>query len=277
MADTYTMKANLFIPQVIADMVDKKLTDNLAFGDIVDIDTNLVGNPGDQITVPAYAYIGDAADVAENVAIDASLLSSTSKTVKVKKAAKGVGITDEAATSGYGDPIGQATRQLGTSIGAKLDNDVLTTLGTITSGMTVGDGTATISADFIADALVKFGEDVDNNELMAGFIAPSQLAQIRKDPNWIPPSEIAAELKIRGTVGMIHGVQLKVSNKIKAVSGKITGYIVRKGVATVVLKKDTNIEVDRVAKNKRTDIYADKHYTVYLSDESKGIKIITKE
>lgn len=276
MADTYTLKTNLFIPEVIGDMVNAKLTDNIAFSDILVEDTNLVGNPGDTITVPVFEYIGDAVDVPENQPIDASLLTSKTTKATVKKAAKGVGITDEAATSGYGDPIGEATRQLGTSIASKIDNDTLTTLGTIIAGMTVGDGTASISADFIADALVKFGEDLTNGELMVGYIAPTQLAQIRKDPNWIPASDIAAEIRIRGTVGMIHGVQLKVSNKIKASAGKITGFIVRKGAVCLVRKKDTNIEVDRIAKNKRTDIYADNHYTTYLADASKAIKLVCK-
>lgn len=40
---------------------------------------------------------------------------------------------------------------------------------------------------------------------------------------------------------------------------------------TVYLKRDTNVETDRVSLARKTDISADKHYTVALSNQSKVV------
>ena len=40
---------------------------------------------------------------------------------------------------------------------------------------------------------------------------------------------------------------------------------------TIYLKRDTNVETERVAKNRTTELTADKFYTVALSNESKVV------
>ena len=56
--------------------------------------------------------IGEAVDVAEGQAIPVEALATEMENVTVKKAGKGIRITDEAILSGYGDPLGQATKQV---------------------------------------------------------------------------------------------------------------------------------------------------------------------
>ncbi|MFU0764953.1 MAG: hypothetical protein ACFWTU_09105 [Leuconostoc mesenteroides] len=66
-------------------------------------------------------------DVAEGAAIDYEKLTNSTDTFTVKKAGKGVQLTDESVLSGYGDPVGEATRQITMAIAAKLDNDTVAT------------------------------------------------------------------------------------------------------------------------------------------------------
>ena len=91
-----TLLAIIVNPQVMADMVDKKLTDLIKFAPLADIDTTLEGVPGNVITVPAWNYVGDAAVVNENASVTASLLSATTANATIKKVAKAVCLTDEA-------------------------------------------------------------------------------------------------------------------------------------------------------------------------------------
>ena len=107
-----TKLANLVDPEVMADMVSATLPKKIKFTPIAHIDTTLVGQPGDTITVPKYAYIGDAEDIAEGVAMGTTVLTASTTKATVKKAGKGVEITDESVLSGYGDPLGNATDQL---------------------------------------------------------------------------------------------------------------------------------------------------------------------
>lgn len=50
-----TMLADLLDPQVVADYIDKKLIDFIRFAPLANIRTDLVGRPGDEVTVPFYA------------------------------------------------------------------------------------------------------------------------------------------------------------------------------------------------------------------------------
>ena len=267
-----TKIADLVNAEVLSDIVNKELEKVLKFAPLSIVDTTLAGQAGDTVKLPKYAYIGDAEDVAEGEAIDVSQMTASSETVTVKKAAKGLEITDEAALSGYGDPIGTGAKQLSKAIAQKVDNDCYDALDGISSAMTFGNGTAALNADLVADALVKFGEESDGEKVL--LIAPKQLAALRKDDSYIMPCDMGAVVMSEGTVGSIHGCQVVISEKIKSVSGKYNNFIVKPGALAIFLKRDTNVETDRDIVRKTTVVTADKHYAAYLADESKAVKLI---
>lgn len=269
-----TKLSNLVDPEVLADMIRGKLTDNLRFAPLAKLDSSFAGRPGDRITLPKYSYIGDAADVAEGAAIPIELLTASTQQVTVKKAGKGIKLTDEAVLSGYGDPMGEAATQLTAAIAAKVDNDCLAALDGIKAGMT-HTATGVITSEVVADAMVKFGEDPDGDKVL--FIAPAQLAQIRKDPGYINKSEMATALMMNGTVGELWGCQLVVTNKIKASGGKYTNFIVKPQALAIYLKREVELETARDIEHKLTIITADQHYATYLLDESKAVKLVVAE
>lgn len=276
MPNTVTKLENLINPEVMSDYIRVKLVDLVKFTPLARVDTTLQGHAGDTLSMPKYSYIGDASDVAEGEDIPITNLSATTEKVKVKKAAKGLDLTDESLLSAYGDPMGEATNQIATAIAQKVDNDCITALNGIKANMTYDvSATGAISAGAIADALVKFGEDLDGKKVL--LIAPAQLAQIRKDPDFINGSEIATGMLMSGSIGMIWGCEVQISNKIKAAAGKFTNFIVKPEALAIFLKRDVQIETARNITNKTTRITADEHYTTYLLDESKAIKLIVKE
>ena len=269
-----TKIASLIDPEVLAPMIEQKMVDMMKFAPLARLDYTLQGRPGSTITLPSYAYIGDAEDVAEGNDIPIAELTQSSVEVSVKKAGKGVQITDEAVLSGYGDPIGEAIDQLGLSVASKTDNDVVSVLNAIQAPM-IYDASGILSSDVIANALLKFGEDIDGEKVL--LIAPEQLAQLRTSEDWIKVTDMGVQALMSGVVGMIWGCQVVVSNKIKNVENVFTNFIVKPGALAVYMKRDTLLETDRDIINKSTVMTVDKHYVAYLYDASKAIKITTVE
>ena len=82
------------------------------------------------------------------------------------------------------------------------------------SSLTHTISAATNASDGIADALTQFGEDIDGEKVL--LINPSFYAKLRKSNLWIPNTEIGANILIRGTVGMVHGCQVALTNRLTA-------------------------------------------------------------
>lgn len=263
-----TKLANLVDPEVMAGIIEQKYVDYMKFAPLATIDNTLEGQAGDKISLPHFNYIGDAATLAEGVALTPAQLTASAVTVQIHKIAQGVELTDEAILSGYGDPVGEAAKQIAIAIASQEDNEMLTTLSGIGAGMThttVADPTDT---DIIA-ALEKFGEDIDG--VKAALVSPAVYTAMRSNVNsWIPASELAADIKIKGVVGEYQGCQVMVSNKLTT-SKNI--YIVKPDALRIFVKRGTLVESDRDILKFTNVITASKHFATYLYNASKAIKI----
>ena len=260
-----TKLANLINPEVLADYIDKKLINNIVFAPLATVDNTLVGNPGDTIKFPAYTYIGAADDLTEGSAISTVSLNTSTVSVKIKEAGKGVSITDTAILSAFGDPVEEIASQLLKSMADKVDIDFLSTLAAIGATMT-HSGVSTVLD--ISNSLEKSGEDIDGQKAL--LVSPSLYTMIRNTKDWSPASEFAANALVRGAVGRIFGCDIMVSNRLTASQN---AYIVKPGALRLVLKRDTLLEADRDILT-RTNVYtATKHYVTYLYNAAGAIKL----
>ena len=238
------------------------------------IDTTLVGNAGDTISVPKYAYIGEAEDVAEGIEAGTTVLTSSTTNAKVKKVVKNVELTDEAVLSGYGDPVGETTRQLASSVAGKIDTDCMEAL----SGASLKHTDAgIINYDGVVKAVGLFEEEDEAPKVM--FIHPNQETQLRLDPNFLDKNKYGMEVVMNGVIGSIAGCQVVKSKRVKAVGQKYINPIVQvtgdeeDGLAalTIYMKRGSSLETDRNVKAKTTLFSVDEHYTAVLSNESKVV------
>ena len=60
-----TYLESLFNPEVVADLINTKLTDKMVFSPLAKIDYTLQGRAGDTVKLPYYSYIGAASTVSE--------------------------------------------------------------------------------------------------------------------------------------------------------------------------------------------------------------------
>jgi N4-gp56 family major capsid protein len=210
-----TKISSLINPQVMAGVISGNLPKKIKFTPIAKIDKTLVGQAGNTITVPKYAYIGDAEDVAEGVAMGTTVLTASTTTATVKKAGKAVEITDEAALSGYGDPVGEATNQLTLAIAAKVDADCHDALMDATLKY---DGTAAvIGYAGIVGAVDLFEDESDVPTSKILFVHPKQVTSLRLDSDFKDINKYPLSVVMTGTIGEVAGCQVVPSKKIKLV------------------------------------------------------------
>ena len=272
-----TKLANLINPQVIADFIETKLVDNMVFAPLATIDYTLEGKAGDTISYPAYAYIGDAEVLGEASTLSVSTLTASMVSVQVHKIAKGVELTDEAILSGLGDPVGEAVSQITLALASKVDNEMLATMASgVASTMTYQTSASTVapSDTDITDALELFGEDIDG--VKVAVVPPAVYTKMRKtgkdNGNWIPASELSAEIAIKGTVGEYQGCQVMVSNKLKT-SGNI--FIVKPNALRLILKRGALVETDRDILKFCDVLTGSMHFATYVYNQS-GLILIKK-
>ena len=277
-AEGTTKLEDLIDPEVMAPMISAKLEKAIVETPFVKVDTTLVGRPGSTITVPKYKYIGDAEDVAEGVEAGTVKLEASSEEYKIKKAMKAVTLTDEAVLSGYGNPVGESNNQLALSLRSKVNTDIINVL--LTGSLTHTEE-GIISYAGIVNAVDKFNEEVNTDKIM--YVAPTQVTQLRLDPNFISADKYDNKVIMTGEIGKIANARIVPSRKIVASGSKFKCPIVQLNpepmtdddipAVTVYLKRDVNVETERHTLSRTTDISADENYIAALTDESKVVVV----
>lgn len=307
-----TLLADLLDPQVVADYVDKKLIDAIRFSPLAVIRDDLVGRPGDEVTLPSYNYAGDSIAVNEGQDIPIAKLTQSTETVKISKIGKAIEFSDEALLSAYNNDIAEeAAKQVVTATNSKLETDLINAMKT-TATLTATIASGADPADAIADALVNFGEETDEPGVLV--IPPTFYASLRKSKDWIPNTEVGADIIIRGRVGMVHGLQVVTANRVidktftlttdtaidssktyytfngsyVAVANPVAAdlgnyyeltasvnnaYIVKPDALAIFMKRDTLVEFDRDILSEMNYIKASKLFAPYVYDKSKVIKL----
>lgn len=263
-----TKLENMIDPEVMGAMIQAELPQALKFTGIAQLDTTLQGRPGDEITVPSYKYIGDAVDVAEGSAIDYDLLETTTRKIGIKKAAKGVGLTDESVLSGYGDPVGEAQRQVRMALASKIDNDVLA--AALEAPLTLAD--ADIDMDLIDKIEATFVDAPDaiegqtTDQMGTLFLSYKDAAKLRKAAadNWTRASQLGDNILVSGAFGELLGWEIVRSKKVE--DGQFVA--VKPGALKIYLKRELLAESARDIDHKQTKFNADQHYGVAIDNDA---------
>ena len=274
---TQTKIEQLVNPEVLADMVSAKLPKMIKFTPLAYVERELVGQPGNTVTVAKWVYSGDAKDITEGEAIVPDQLTTDKSTMTIKKAGKGVEVTDEALLSGYGDPLGQAAHQISLAIANKVDNDLVVEAKKATQY--IDDAPTTGAA--LDKALAVFEDEEDARYV--SLVNPQDAIALRADTvkEWVRGSEIGANIVVSGTFGETHGVQIVRSKKVEKGKGFLvkvsavetdTDDVAKYGAFVINLKRDVDVETDRDILKKTTVITGDEHYGVYLYDPTKVVK-----
>ncbi len=262
MAAGPTKLNNLIDPEVIGAYLDVKLVDKIKLAPIAEVDRTLEGRPGSTLTLPAYQYIGDAADLAEGATLNFENITESTVDVSVKKVAKGVSITDEAVLSGYGNPVEQIGQQLLVAVASKIEADMYAAVKAATTKKVVN--TAAFAKEAIVDMRAEFGEDQE--EAMYLFVNPADFAKLAKDKDFVQIQNGAAI--ISGTMGRLFGVDIVVANRVEA--GK--PFLMKAGAIALIMKRNVLVEADRDINTFSTKYAVSDHYAPYVKYADRIVK-----
>ena len=280
--ETRTFLTNVINPEVMADMVSAQLPKALQVSRLYKVDTTLTGKAGNTITVPRWAYIGAAADLNEGATGTITQMTTTDVDYTVKKAVKNVELTDEALLSGYGDPQGEAVRQLRMAIADKVDDDgvaLLTGIASTDTGALYVSLSTQAALDYtgVCEGLDLLGEEQQGGTKVL-LVDQQGIKDLRTDTRFVDKySDEGTEMMASGVVGRIAGCDVVISNKLNPASGTAHKAFICKidpetgGPLTAFIKRDVNVESARNILTKTTTISADEHYVVALEDISKVV------
>lgn len=270
MATNSTLVENIVNPEVMATMIQAELEKKLQATMFMKVNRELVGRPGDTITVPTWLYIGMADDLPEDETGTITPMEVEMVDYTVKKAVKNVAPTDEVLLAAHGDPVGEINRQLRLSIADKIDQDAVTELEKINA--TNGHlHTASTSIDYsvVVEALDKLKLEEQGTDLFL-LVNHTTIKNIRLDPRFVErQTQLSDEVFGTGVVGSIAGCRIVISNKLP----DTRSYILTPESITVFFKRDVQIETQRELLRKRTIIGSDSHYVVAIEDYDKIVAI----
>ena len=266
MAQTKT--TDLFIPQVVGQKIATDYGRFITVSKFATVDRTLVARPGDTITRNQFQYIGDASVLAEGAPDTPSKLQSSPITKKVVKVSKQVEITDEAILAGADDPYGEAVEQIGMSIAIKDDKDAITEIMTTTQ-----TATGNTLAKAIVAGMKVFGERGMKIPAIAFVNSADYYDMVADQANWIPASEIAAELVQLGVVGKYMGANIVPTDTVTANAP----VMMLKGALTKEMKRNFLAERDRILNNGDTSyawlLAGSEHRVYWLNNVSNAVKL----
>jgi N4-gp56 family major capsid protein len=232
------MANTFFIPEVYGDALREEIRGKLYFANFAQINTNLVGEPGNVVNLPYFAYAGDAEIVEEGVDAVPKNLTSTAVSATVKKAVAPYELTDEQLTQAAGGVEDQVRYQAATAIARTLDKELMT--AALTSTNVVGDGTADLSYDLIVDARAELGDGAEGAVLV---INSADEAKLLKDGTMQDASKFGAPIMVNGlqASGKIAGLPVYVSDIVPATKA----LVLKPNALVLAMKRDIKTEEGR--------------------------------
>lgn len=263
-----TQKADLFIPQVVGRKIATDYERFITVSKFAKVDRTLVGRPGDTITRNQFQFIGAANVLAEGVADTPSKLESAPITKTIVKVSKQVELTDEAILSGGDNPYGEAVEQIGMAIAIKDDIDAIAELMTTTQ---TASG-STVAAAIVAGMKV-FGERGMKIPAIAFANSSDYYDMVADHANWIPASEIAADLVQRGVVGKYMGANIVPTDTVNVGAP----LMILDGALSKEMKRDFLAERDRILNNGDTSyawlLAGSEHRVYWLNNVANAVKL----
>ena len=213
-------------------------------------------NNGKTITVPKWDTVA-AAGLTEGTDLTNTALNTTSAVLTVSEVGVMATVTDLALRTSATNVVADAGRLMGEAIAKKIDQDLLGLFAGFSTSL--GDGTTAISAARIFEAVAKLrAQGVSGADLFA-VVHPYVAYDIKSGlTNTFAghAGDLSNEALRSGYVGTIAGVQIFESANIADTAGDSVGAVFHRDALGLAMMQDINIETQRDASLRATELVA---------------------
>lgn len=275
----------IIIPEVYSEVLKEKTEGQVK---IAQFAVELQGldefaEEGDKVSFPRWSALSDAEDLTKGNAITAEQLAQTKVTKTVKHKAKGVTIYDIDAREGKGNFVENAVMQQARIFAKAYDDELVKDIDSNATLKGATAGASAITEAELINGLNLFGDDQDNDsfdgivinsKLLPSFYSMDGFTNLNK-------SYVAEGngVIVNGVIGYYRGtipVVLSDVNTYDSTKSECKSYIIKKNALGKKSKTNgTNIELERDASKKATNVYADDMFVVGLID-TEGVAILRK-
>lgn len=274
----------IIIPEIYTSMLTERIAGKVRISNYAN-DLGVLGDfsqEGDSITFPQFSALTEAELLARGAEITTEELKQTSTKKSVVHYAKGVSILDVDALEGKGNFLENAINQQADIFARARDKECVADIdaNAILKSATVG-ATAITETELI-NALNLWGDDQDdesfdaiiiNSRLLPSFYAMDGFVNSTK--TYVQDSNGVIK---NGVVGFYRTIPVVLSNvgTFDSTKSECKSYILKKGALGKKDKKNgVEVETERKASFKRTDVFADEMFVIGLVDKS-GVCIVRK-
>ena len=234
---------------------------------------NIAGQAGKTVQIPKYPAI-TAAALEEGTAPSDTDVSTSSVTVTCSEVGNSVLLTDLAAM-GAGNPADELGTVLGNAIATKIDSDLIALFSGFSGSLGAAGAEITVADLFKAAATLRANKVTGS---MAAVVHPYQAYALKAgltntfaNPNG---GDLQNEAMRNGYVGSIAGIDVYESANVSidANDDAVAGVFAPEALA-IALKSEFNLETQRNATRRGTEMVATAIYGVAELDDSYGVKI----
>ena len=234
---------------------------------------NIAGQAGKTVQIPKYPAV-TAAALDEGTAPADTDVSTSSVTVTCSEVGNSVLLTDLAAM-GAGNPADELGTVLGNAIATKIDSDLIALFSGFSGALGAAGSEITVADLFKAAATLRANKVTGS---MAAVVHPFQAYALKANltNTMVNPNggELQNEAMRSGYVGTIAGIDVYESANV-SVDGNddAVAAVFAPEALAIALKSEFNLETQRNATRRGTELVATAVYGVAELDDSYGVKI----
>jgi N4-gp56 family major capsid protein len=233
---------------------------------------NIAGQAGKTVQIPKYPAV-TAADLTEGTAPSDTDVSTSSVAVEVAEVGNSVLLTDLAAM-GAGNPADELGTVLGNAIATKIDKDLIGLFDGFSSS--IGGATTEFTVAHIFQAVATLRNRGVTGSLacvvnpLAAYNMKANLTNTFANPNG---GDVQNAAMRNGYVGSVAGVDVYESSNVAIAGDASKGGVFAPEALAIAIKSEFNLETQRNATRRGTELVATAIYGVAELDDDYGVEL----